>query len=40
MQQTGIGKIEWLKEDQIKKERDTKNAARTERKTVKGGKKK
>ncbi len=40
MRQPGLGKIEWLKEDQIKKERDAKKAARTEHKTTKGGKKK
>ena len=40
MRQPGLGKIEWLKEDQVKKERDAKKAARAEKKTVKGGKKK
>ena len=40
MRQPGLGKIEWLKEDQIKKEREAKKAARAEKKTVKGGKKK
>lgn len=40
MRQPGLGKIEWLKEDQIKKERDAKKAAREGQKTVKGGKKK
>ena len=40
MRQPGLGKIEWLKEDLIKKEREAKKAARAEQKTVKGGKKK
>jgi DNA-directed RNA polymerase subunit E' len=42
MRQPGLGKIEWLKEDQIKKEREAKKAARAEQKTAKakGGKKK
>jgi len=40
MRQPGLGKLEWLKEDQIKKEREEKKAARSEQKKVKGGKKK
>ena len=40
MRQPGLGKIEWIKEDQAKKERDAKKAERAEEKVVKGGKKK
>lgn len=40
MRQPGLGKVEWIKEDQMKKERDAKKAARTEEKAAKGGKKK
>jgi DNA-directed RNA polymerase subunit E' len=40
MRQPGLGKIEWIKEDQTKKERDIKRAERTEGKESKGGKKK
>ena len=36
MRQPGLGKLEWLKEDQIKKEREAKKAARSEQKIVKG----
>ena len=36
MRQPGLGKIEWIKEDQMKKERDTKKAIKDEEKTVKG----
>ena len=40
MRQPGLGKIEWLKEDLVKKEREAKKAAaRAKQKTVKGGKK-
>src|SRR3989338_159697 len=40
MRQPGLGKIEWIKEDQIKKERDAKRAERTEKSEVKEKKKK
>ncbi len=42
MRQPGLGKLEWLKEDQIKKDKEAKKAAREEQKSVKakGGKKK
>jgi DNA-directed RNA polymerase subunit E' len=40
MRQPGLGKIEWIKEDQIKKERDAKKAARVQEKAAKGRKKK
>lgn len=39
MRQPGLGKIEWLKEDLIKKEADAKKAAAAESKAAKGGKK-
>jgi DNA-directed RNA polymerase subunit E' len=38
MRQPGLGKIEWIKEDQLKKEKDEKKAARTEEKEAKGAK--
>jgi DNA-directed RNA polymerase subunit E' len=31
MRQPGLGKIEWIKEDQLKKEKEIKKAARTEK---------
>lgn len=40
MRQPGLGKIEWIKEDQAKKERDAKKAERAEERAAKGGKKK
>lgn len=42
MRQPGLGKIEWIKEDSIKKEKDAKKALKDEEKStkVKGGKKK
>ena len=44
MRQPGLGKIEWIKEDQIRKEKSEKKAARDEEKAekgkAKGGKKK
>ena len=41
MRQPGLGKTEWIKEDQMKKEREAKKAMKTEEKTEKkGGKKK
>lgn len=39
MRQPGLGKIEWIKEDQIKKEKEAKKLARIETKSVKKGKK-
>ncbi len=36
MRQPGLGKVEWIKEDQSKKERDEKKAARDEEKAMKG----
>jgi hypothetical protein len=42
MRQPGLGKIEWIKEDKVKKERDAKKIAKAENDAVKGkgGKKK
>ena len=40
MRQPGLGKLDWIKEDQIKKEKATAKAVKTEKKSVKGGKKK
>ncbi len=40
MRQPGLGKLEWIKEDQIKKEKETAKIAKAEEKAVKGGKKK
>jgi DNA-directed RNA polymerase subunit E' len=40
MRQPGLGKLEWIKEDKIKKDREAKKAAKAEEKTVKVGKKK
>jgi len=41
MRQPGLGKIEWIKEEKIKKQRDSKKALKAEQKTAKpkGGKK-
>ena len=39
MRQPGLGKLDWIKEDKIKKEREAKKAMRKE-KSAKGGKKK
>lgn len=36
MRQPGLGKVEWIKEDQIKKDRDAKKAAKDEEKAEKG----
>ncbi len=36
MRQPGLGKIEWIKEDQMKKDRDAKKAIRDEEKAEKG----
>jgi DNA-directed RNA polymerase subunit E' len=41
MRQPGLGKIEWIKEDQIKKEKDTQKLLKSQEKETKGkGKKK
>ncbi|MCK4552938.1 DNA-directed RNA polymerase [Candidatus Pacearchaeota archaeon] len=40
MRQPGLGKLEWIKEDQIKKEKAEKKALKAEDKAVKGKKKK
>ncbi len=40
MRQPGLGKLEWIKEDQIKKQKADQKAARSEEKGSKGGKKK
>lgn len=40
MRQPGLGKLEWLKEDQIKKEKESKKALAAEAKSAKGRKKK
>jgi len=40
MRQPGLGKLEWIKEDKIKKQKDAKKVLKAEEKTVKGGKKK
>ncbi|RLG15970.1 DNA-directed RNA polymerase [Candidatus Pacearchaeota archaeon] len=40
MRQPGLGKLEWIKEDQIKKERENKKAIKAGEKASKGGKKK
>jgi len=40
MRQPGLGKLEWVKEDAIKKERDAKKAERAEEKEAKGKSKK
>ena len=40
MRQPGLGKLEWIKESQKKKESDAKRALKAEEKKVKGGKKK
>jgi DNA-directed RNA polymerase subunit E' len=39
MRQPGLGKIEWVKEEQTKKEREAQKALRAEQKASKGGKK-
>ncbi|MBU4308723.1 MAG: DNA-directed RNA polymerase [Nanoarchaeota archaeon] len=40
MRQPGLGKIEWIKEDKIKKQKDAKKIIKSEEKVVKRGKKK
>lgn len=39
MRQPGLGKIEWIKEDQAKKKKEAEKALKSEAKTAKGGKK-
>jgi len=36
MRQPGLGKLDWIKEDQVKKEREAKKMVRAEEKSVKG----
>lgn len=40
MRQPGLGKLDWIKEDQIKKEKDTQKLLKYQEKEVKGGRKK
>jgi len=40
MRQPGLGKLDWIKEDQIKREKEAQKAAKAEEKVAKGGKKK
>lgn len=40
MRQPGLGKLEWIKEDKLKKEKTAKKLAKEEEKSAKGGKKK
>jgi len=40
MRQPGLGKLEWIKEDKIKKAKSAQKAVKEEKKAVKGGKKK
>lgn len=40
MRQPGLGKLEWIKEDAIKKQKEDEKAAKAEAKAAKGGKKK
>ncbi len=40
MRQPGLGKIEWIKEDKVKKNKEAKKLAKEEEKAAKGGKKK
>lgn len=40
MRQPGLGKLEWIKEDQIKKEKKAQKALKDEEKAMKGGKSK
>lgn len=39
MRQPGLGKIDWIKEDQMKKEKAAQKTLKTEKKATKGGKK-
>ena len=40
MRQPGLGKLEWIKEDAIKKQKESAKAIKSEEKSTKGGKKK
>ncbi len=40
MRQPGLGKLEWIKEDEMKKQKATQKALKDEEKSAKGGKKK
>jgi hypothetical protein len=40
MRQPGLGKIEWIKEDEMKKNKSAQKALKDEEKEAKGGKKK
>ena len=40
MRQPGLGKLEWIKEDQVKKQKAAEKAMKAEEKAAKGGKKK
>ena len=40
MRQPGLGKLEWIKEDQLKKEKEEKKILKAQEKETKGGKKK
>jgi DNA-directed RNA polymerase subunit E' len=40
MRQPGLGKLEWIKEDEMKKQKATQKALKDEEKEAKGGKKK
>lgn len=40
MRQPGLGKLEWIKEDQIKKQKDAEKLLKAQEKEAKGGKKK
>jgi len=40
MRQPGLGKLEWIKEDKIKKDKEAKKVAKAEEKVIKGAKKK
>ena len=40
MRQPGLGKLDWIKEDQIKKEKEAAKVAKAEERAAKGGKKK
>jgi DNA-directed RNA polymerase subunit E' len=39
MRQPGLGKLEWIKEDALKKQKEAEKAAKAEEKAAKGGKK-
>ena len=39
MRQPGLGKLDWLKEDKVKKQKEAEKLAKVQEKAVKGGKK-